>query len=116
MGRRTESVSSVQSVLIPRIKQQNGQQKEANKAKSIKASKSKADDDNAPALRDLIMSKDESSAAAPWPASYLEAARKAAPVKESKTPPKMPGSPALSAPPMASAAVVPSPSHLLHPV
>lgn len=109
MGRRTESVSSVQSVLIPRIKQQNGQQKEANKAKSIKASKSKADDDNAPALRDLIMSKDESSAAAPWPASYLEAARKAAPVKESKTPPKMPGSPALSAPPMASAAVVPSP-------
>ncbi|CAH0047504.1 unnamed protein product [Clonostachys rhizophaga] len=106
MGRRTESMSSVQSVLLPRIKQQNGQQKEANKAKSIKASKSKADDDKAPALRDLIMSKDESSAAAPWPASYLEAARKAAPVKESKTPPKMPGSPALSAAP---AAVVPSP-------
>ncbi|CAI6090463.1 unnamed protein product [Clonostachys chloroleuca] len=109
MGRRTESVSSVQSVLLPRIKQQNGQQKEANKAKSIKASKSKADDDKAPALRDLIMSKDESSAAAPWPASYLEAARKAAPVKESKTPPKMPGSPALSAPPAPPAAVVPSP-------
>ncbi|CAG9985253.1 unnamed protein product [Clonostachys byssicola] len=109
MGRRTESVSSVQSVLLPRIKQQNGQQKETNKAKSIKASKSKADDKNAPALRDLIMSKDESSAAAPWPASYLEAARKAAPVKESKTPPKMPGSPALSAPPVPPAAVVPSP-------
>ncbi|VUC20783.1 unnamed protein product [Clonostachys rosea] len=91
MGRRTESVSSVQSVLVPRIKQQNGQQKEANKAKSIKASK--ADDSKAPALRDLIMSKDESSAAAPWPASYLEAARKAAPVKDSKTPPRSPALP-----------------------
>ncbi|CAH0048236.1 unnamed protein product [Clonostachys solani] len=106
MGRRTESVSSVQSVLLPRIKQQNGQQKENNKAKSIK--QSKADDRNAPALRDLIMSKDESSAAAPWPASYLEAARKAAPVKESKTPPKMPGSPALPASPTPAVPPIPS--------
>ena len=32
-----------------------------------------------PPLRDLLMLKDESSVAAPWPATYLEAARKAAP-------------------------------------
>ena len=35
---------------------------------------------NSPALRDLIMSKDESSVAAPWPATYLEAARKSGPL------------------------------------
>lgn len=36
-------------------------------------------DVKSPSLRDLMMSKDESSVASPWPATYLEAARKAAP-------------------------------------
>jgi hypothetical protein len=36
-------------------------------------------DSKSPPLRDLLMAKDESAATAPWPATYLEAARKAAP-------------------------------------
>ena len=47
-----------------------------------------------PPLRDLIMFKEESSVAAPWPATYLEAARKAGPaalaVKSSKAPTSSP--------------------------
>jgi len=53
-----------------------------------------------PPLRDLIMFKEESSVAAPWPATYLEAARKAAPaalaLKSSKAPTSSP--PTMSSP------------------
>lgn len=52
-----------------------------------------------PPLRDLIMSKDESSVAAPWPATYLEAARKAAP---SALAPKALKTQSLASPTMAS--------------
>lgn len=51
-----------------------------------------------PPLRDLLMLKDESSVAAPWPATYLEAARKAAPTAPApKAPKQNPSSPGLAA-------------------
>ena len=62
------------------------------------------DDGHSPPLRDLILSKDQSSVAAPWPATYLEAARKAAPTAAPPRAARAPSQPsptlsALSGPP-----------------
>lgn len=69
-----------QTSALPKPQGQGVRSRNASKAPSARtAMGATTDGTKTPPLRDLIMSKDTSSVAAPWPASYLEAARKAAP-------------------------------------
>ncbi|KAK0391704.1 hypothetical protein NLU13_1203 [Sarocladium strictum] len=64
---------------VPRLRHPMLKPADRNKTLVPKGTDSSGDDEHSPDLRELILSKDQSSVAAPWPASYLEAARKAAP-------------------------------------
>lgn len=80
---RSQSDSNLTANYLPKMKHQSVQSspRERNKPRPIKTDIAPVNDteSKSPPLRDLLMSKDESAATAPWPATYLEAARKAAP-------------------------------------
>ncbi|KAL2211369.1 hypothetical protein CC79DRAFT_1317500 [Sarocladium strictum] len=76
MERRTQSDSSAHG---PRLKHPALKSADRSKQRAPFNFEGTEDDDSASEVRELILSRDQSSVAAPWPASYLEAARKAAP-------------------------------------
>jgi hypothetical protein len=85
--RRSNSDTNLpRNIFLPKGKQPASPLRDRSRPAPVRTSLGGGKDDSAksPPLRDLIMSKDESSVAAPWPATYLEAARRAAPSKASK--------------------------------
>lgn len=78
VDRRAPSELSAQRE-VPRLRHPTLKSADRSKTRAPFNTDSLEDDDRAPDVRELILSKDQSSVAAPWPASYLEAARKAAP-------------------------------------
>jgi hypothetical protein len=84
--RSTSDTNLPRNIFLPKGKQPASPLRDRSRPAPVRTSLGGVKDDSAksPPLRDLIMSKDESSVAAPWPATYLEAARRAAPSKASK--------------------------------
>lgn len=79
---RSSSESNLTVSFLPKAKRESFQSsRDRSKPRPIKTNVPPVKDgeSKSPPLRDLLMAKDESAATAPWPATYLEAARKAAP-------------------------------------
>ena len=81
---RSSSDTNLTTSFLPKTKRQSFQSqspRDRSKPRPINTNIAPAKDpeSKSPPLRDLLLSKDESAATAPWPATYLEAARKAAP-------------------------------------
>lgn len=82
---RSSSDTNLTTSFLPKTKPRQSFQSQSSRDRSrplpinTNMAPSKDPESKSPPLRDLLLSKDESAATAPWPATYLEAARKAAP-------------------------------------
>lgn len=88
---RSQSDSNILSDMnfLPKLKQRAFKTRDKAKISKLTMAPEPPEDPSAsPPLRDVLMARHDTSSAAPWPATYLEAARKAAPaaaVRSGKT-------------------------------